>query len=421
MKQLAAIGMGVLLGLTFIFIESEYFTEESDPRVQVIAEQKSRAASAANQITENPDQLENYIEAAYTYLQLQRETQSPLWYTRADEVVNEAQSRFEANAELHALAGQVALGQHRFSDARDMALKAVALQPATARYYGVLGDALLELGEYEKATDAYQTMVNLRPNYGAYVRIAYLRELYGDQRGALLALDEAEAAGAPFSENIAWLYTERGRLLRDENLASSTQAYEAALQLVPGYVVARAGLAHNQYWQGDTEAALVTAELLYQENPTATHATLLGDLLFLTGEVERAERLYVVAEISFEQAERGGQNVDKDLADFKVVRGRSDADARTRAERYYQEHATVAAAVTYARTLLAVGQTDMARRIILPLQTDEVGQYDPLVWFVAAEIATRDGDILKAESYYKRAVEEGRYPNLRDATILSNY
>ena len=43
-----------------------------------------------------------------------------------------------------------------------------------------LGDAQTELGNYDKAAEAYQKMVNLRPDLSSYNRAAYFRFLYGD-------------------------------------------------------------------------------------------------------------------------------------------------------------------------------------------------------------------------------------------------
>src|SRR5262245_34606247 len=46
--------------------------------------------------------------------------------------------------------GAVYLSQHRFREAIASATKAIALQPADSWNYGVLGDAHLELGEYDQ-------------------------------------------------------------------------------------------------------------------------------------------------------------------------------------------------------------------------------------------------------------------------------
>ena len=58
--------------------------------------------------------------------------------------------------------------------------RAIAVQQQDAWNYGTLGDAYLELGEWERAFDAFDTMVRLRPDAASYARVAYAHELQGE-------------------------------------------------------------------------------------------------------------------------------------------------------------------------------------------------------------------------------------------------
>ncbi len=80
------------------------------------------------------------------------------------------------------LIGAVYLAQHRFHDAREAGRRARDLRPGDAWNYGVIGDASIELGEYEAAFAAFDHMVSIRPSAGAYARVAYARELQGNLR-----------------------------------------------------------------------------------------------------------------------------------------------------------------------------------------------------------------------------------------------
>lgn len=51
-------------------------------------------------------------------------------------------------------------------------------------------------------------MIDIRPDYSSYIRIAYLRELYGDIKGAKDGLALAIDAGSKNKENNAFAYTE---------------------------------------------------------------------------------------------------------------------------------------------------------------------------------------------------------------------
>ena len=53
------------------------------------------------------------------------------------------------------------------------------LAPYTARNYGVVGDALIELGRYDEAFRTFDRMSSLRPDLSSYSRVSYARELLG--------------------------------------------------------------------------------------------------------------------------------------------------------------------------------------------------------------------------------------------------
>jgi tetratricopeptide (TPR) repeat protein len=75
--------------------------------------------------------------------------------------------------------GAVYLSQHRFAEGVDVAKRAIAVNDRDAWNYGVLGDAYLELGQYQNAFEAFDTMVRLRPDAASYARVAYAHELRG--------------------------------------------------------------------------------------------------------------------------------------------------------------------------------------------------------------------------------------------------
>src|ERR1041385_205634 len=75
-------------------------------------------------------------------------------------VLNEDPVQYDALRML----GAIDLSQHRFRDALDVGQRAAELRPADAWNYGVMGDALIELGEYDKAFQTFDTMMTLRPS-----------------------------------------------------------------------------------------------------------------------------------------------------------------------------------------------------------------------------------------------------------------
>jgi predicted Zn-dependent protease len=77
----------------------------------------------------------------------------------------------------------VYLSQHRFGDAIREADRCRTMRARDAWLEGVLGDAHLELGEYDAAFDAFDRMTTARPDAASYARASYARELQGISPG----------------------------------------------------------------------------------------------------------------------------------------------------------------------------------------------------------------------------------------------
>src|SRR5437762_13756141 len=79
--------------------------------------------------------------------------------------------------------------------------RARAISPTTARNYGVIGDALVELGRYRAAFKTFDTMTSMQPGLSSYARISQVRQLLGDVPGAIrvlkLALEAAAGQAVP--------------------------------------------------------------------------------------------------------------------------------------------------------------------------------------------------------------------------------
>ena len=85
----------------------------------------------------------------------------------AEKVLTRALERGPDDYDALRMLGAVYMSQHRFREAIEVGTRAMHAHPKDAWNYGVVGDAHIELGEYDAAFDAFDTMARLRPDAGA--------------------------------------------------------------------------------------------------------------------------------------------------------------------------------------------------------------------------------------------------------------
>lgn len=163
--------------------------------------------------------------------------------------------------------------------------RAVALSPRSPAAYGVIGDAAVELGRYERAVEASQAMVDLRPDLASYSRVAYARELHGDLPGAIVAMRRAINAGTPRSEATNWARVQLGHLyVTTGDLDAAEREYRIALRALPDYVHAIAGRGRVAAARGDLPGAIAHDTQAQGLVPLPELAAALSDLYVATGD-----------------------------------------------------------------------------------------------------------------------------------------
>ena len=147
------------------------------------------------------------------------------------------------NFEAILLKSLIELSQHHFAEGLQTAKSAEKIGTNSAFLYGLLVDANVEMGNYEDALTAADNMVSIRPDLRSYSRIAYLREIHGDNNGAIDAMKLAVQAGLTGEETTEWCRAQLGKLYENEgNLFQADLQYKLSLAARPGYANALAGL-----------------------------------------------------------------------------------------------------------------------------------------------------------------------------------
>ena len=154
------------------------------------------------------------IELAWAYAQKARECGDAAYYLRAERALRKSLERGPGNYRALATLAWVEVGEHRFREAGALAEWCVTIHPRDPFNYGTLGDAKVELGEYDASGAAIRRMLALQRGMPAYARMAYQRELHGDRQAALRLMQQAAAAADPTdAHSRAWCATQLGDLL----------------------------------------------------------------------------------------------------------------------------------------------------------------------------------------------------------------
>jgi tetratricopeptide (TPR) repeat protein len=272
-----------------------------------------------------------------------------------------------------------------------------------ARSIRLNGDGNVEgtLGRYDRAFDAFQTMVDTRPDLASYARVAYARELVGDVRGAERAMRMAfDAAGTP--SDSAWSAYQLGELaFGSGHVASAREWYRRGLGLDPSYVPNLAGLAKVAWASGDDELAIARYTDVVARYPSAEFVVALADLYRVTGQADLADQQEAVVDAMHRLATANGVNVDLELALFDADHG-DPAGALTAARAEWARRQSVHVADAYAWALYANGR--YARAASLEDRALALGTRSALFLYHAGMIRLELGDEAGARRYLSRAL-----------------
>jgi tetratricopeptide (TPR) repeat protein len=364
----------------------------------------SLIGSLQEKIRENPKDFDSHINLAKAYLQKVRETGDPSLYTRTEDLLDEASKLEDQSPELFATRGGLALARHDFAAALQHGTRALALDPDSASYHGIVGDAQIELGMYEEAIQSYQEMVDRRPDFASFSRVAYARELYGDPEGAIEAMEFALQAGSGTPENAAWAHVQLGNLwFTTGNLEEAQKAYGLSTRTVGAYAPALAGQAKIAAARGDLEQAATLYKQAFNRMPLPEYAIALGDVYTEMGNREKAEGQYELV-MSMDKLLRAN-GVDTDL-EIGLFYADHDIDLQTSLEKVhaaYDVRPSIHAADTLAWTLYKTGNYKEAQEYsseALKLETR-----DPLKLFHAGMISKALGEKEQARTYLQQAVD----------------
>ncbi len=263
-------------------------------------------------VERDPEDTRSQNALAEYYLQEVRESGNEDYLPRA---LATARASVEAVLPERNVGGLTALAHsefsnHDFAAARDHAIALITLNPGKSEPFAILGDAQLELGDYDAARKAFAEMERLGPDDpGTHTRLARAAFLRGqtDEASAHLSRALELLLGQPDAprEAVAWCRWQLGEVafsVSDDEKAE--RFYREALAASPNSFRALAALGRLSAGRGDLPAAITLYEHAVRIAPDVNSMAALGDLYTQTGHAADAA-------VRFELVEQLGEHSRK--------------------------------------------------------------------------------------------------------------
>lgn len=312
------------------------------------------------------------------------------------------------NAEGLAALTQAEHAAHDFTAARDHALQLVQLAPGKSYPFELLGDALIELGDYARAQTAFQEMQNRTGNsINVETRLARHAVLHGKTEIARQhftnALTQALGTSPPPRETVAWCHWQLGETAFSAGeYETAATHYRAALTVVPDYPQALASLGRILAGQGNLPAAIESYQRAIGISPDPAFIAALGDLFSLGGEENKAAAQYILVEKIGQLAALNGATVNRQLALFHADHDLKPQEAYANAAEEYVLRQDIYGADALAWTAFKAGKLTEAQAAIK--QALRLGTQDAKLFYHAGMIASGAGDEQAARAYLTRAL-----------------
>jgi tetratricopeptide (TPR) repeat protein len=362
-----------------------------------------RIALLEKTIKADPEDPGLKIALAKAFVQKLRETGDSGYLSRASKLVENVlsvQPRFDPALRLR---NEIEMNLHRFPKVADYAATMLAGDPSDAPTLGLLGDALMEMGRYQRAGETYTRMVSIGGNLFSYNRLAYYNFVTGNPEAALGWMSQAIAAGSKSPENVAWCLSEMGDMLfKVGRIADAETAYRLALKTFPGYHRAHSGLGRLQASQGQSSEAIQSFQKAQAVVPLPEYAGALEVLFAKTGDAEDSARQRALLETVDKLMTVNGEEANRTLALIYADAGRNLAKALDLAKAEFEVRNDVYSYDALSWVLYKNGELPEAVKASEKALT--LGTPEPSFYFHAGMIAAGNGDPVAARRHLEKAL-----------------
>jgi tetratricopeptide (TPR) repeat protein len=273
----------------------------------------------------------------------------------------------------------------------------------------MLGDALLELGEYERAEVAYKKAVALDGGltHNGEIRLARLAQLKGSnsavQKHYATALTLALNQSVPPRETVAWLRCQLGETaFSTGDYENAEKHFQDSLTTFPDYYRAIASLGKARAARGDLQGAIGQYEKAVRLLPDPHYIAALGDLYNLAGREEDAKRHYDMAE-QLELSELNSMPFNRHLALFYADHDMKTEEVYNLAAKEYEVRRDIYGADALAWTAFKAGKLNEAQAAIKDAL--RLGTQDAKLFYHAGMIEKGLGNNKAAKDFLNKSVQ----------------
>jgi len=349
---------------------------------------------------EHQDKIEAWVKLGETWVARAREASDPGFYVNAKACADIALGLLPDDPSALDLKALVELNGHDFKAALTTSDKVIGIDSRNQIAYGTKSDALLELGEYDAATEAADKMNAIKPNLPSYGRVGYLRWLKGDIQGSLdvmhLALDSGRDARNP--EPYAWMLVQAAMIFFQEgDYAGAKKGFDDALASEPDYPPALVGKARCLLIDGEAKNAAELLAKAHAASPLVETAWLLGDARMRANEEAGAKDAY-------ELVVKDGRRTDKlTLSRFYSAKNRDLDEALKLIQEEKKTRGGIYIDDAEAWVLYRLGKVDDAKAA--SERAIKLGTPDPHLLYHAGAIKIAAHDADAGKKLVKKALE----------------
>ncbi len=321
---------------------------------------------AATKLAKDHPSDVKWVKLGDAMLKQARDAADPSFFSRAEKAY---QAALDLNPKsVDALLGMawVQNGRRDFEHSIQWVEQALALNDKQADAYGLLGDASLETGDYEKALEHYQKMLDLSPDMTSYSRGARIMFLTGNFKKSAFLYGKALGASAGSIGAESWCTARLAQLQFAQGAyVPAAQLLAQGLEKAPANPDLLETMGKVKGGLKDYDSAISYYKKAQDLRPTAELASALGDLYLMKGQTEAANRQFEMVDSMHRANVINGVRDNLERARFLAEHDRDLTGALKLAEDEFKARPSIYAADTLAWCFLKNGKIEEAKNFVL--------------------------------------------------------